>query len=69
MQLNMFTDERMKILYALLFMRGGIAQVWAENEPNAILSHTSTFTTLSELLEGITRTLETPIERGQHVPN
>jgi len=31
MQLDTFTDERMKILYALSFMHGGIAQVWAEN--------------------------------------
>ena len=27
MQLDMFADERMKILYALSFMHGGIAQV------------------------------------------
>jgi len=31
MQLDTFADERMKILYALSFMHGGIAQVWAEN--------------------------------------
>ena len=30
MQLNMFADKRMKILYALSFMHGGIAQVWAK---------------------------------------
>src|SRR5882672_5551469 len=60
MQLDNFVDERMKILYALSFMHGGIAQVWAENETNAILSHTSTFTTLSKLLAGITRTFGDP---------
>ena len=46
----------MKILYALSFMCGGIAQVWAENETNAVLSHMSTFSTLVELLAGIKRT-------------
>jgi len=60
MQLDTFSDERMKILYALSFMRGGIAQVWAENETNAVLSHSSTFTTLAELLAGITRTFGDP---------
>ena len=53
MQLNMFAAKRMKILYALSFMHGGIAQVWAENKTNTILSHSSTFSTLSELLAGI----------------
>jgi len=53
MQLDMFSDKRMKILYALSFMYGGIAQVWAENETNVILSHFSTFSTLSEQLAGI----------------
>ena len=32
MQANTFVDERMKILYALSFMHGGTAQVWAANE-------------------------------------
>jgi len=56
MQLDTFTDERMKILYALSFMCGEIAQVWAENETDAILSYTSTFATLAELLSSIERT-------------
>src|SRR5882724_9976286 len=56
MQLNMFADERMKILYALSFICGGIVQVWAENETNVVLSHSSTFSTLAELLAGIKRT-------------
>jgi len=60
MQLDMFTDERMKILYALSFMHGGIAQVLAENETNVVLSHTSTFSTLMELLVGIERTFGDP---------
>ena len=60
MQLNTFADERIKLLYALSFMHGGIAQVWAENETNMVLSHTSTFSSLVELLEGIERTLGDP---------
>src|SRR5882724_6770832 len=60
MQLNTFADERMKILYTLSFMCGGIAQVWAENETNAILSYTSTFATLTELLSSIERTFGDP---------
>ena len=60
MQLDTFSDERMKILYALPFMCGGIVQVWAENETNVILSHTSTFTTLTKLLAGIMRTFGDP---------
>src|SRR5882672_8421280 len=60
MQLDTISDERMNILYALSFMRGGIVQVWAENETNAVLSHSSTFTTLAELLAGIMRTFGDP---------
>ena len=36
MQADTFADERMKILYALSFMRGGMAQVWAANETTAV---------------------------------
>jgi len=60
MQLDTFKDERMKILYALSFMDGGIAQVWAKNETNAVLSHMSTFSTLMELLAGVKRTFGDP---------
>src|SRR5882724_3308229 len=60
MQLNMFVDERMKILYALSFMCGAIAQVWAENETNVILSYTSMFATLTKLLSSIERTFGDP---------
>ena len=56
----MFVDERMKILYTLSFMHGGIAQVWAGNETNVILSYTSTFTTLAKLLSSIERTFRDP---------
>ena len=41
-------------------MRGGIAQVWAENETNVILSYTSMFATLAELLSSIERTFGDP---------
>jgi len=60
MQLDTFVDERMKILYALSFMCRGIAQVWAKNETNVVLSHTSTLTTLMELLAGIKKTFGDP---------
>jgi len=56
MQLKTFSDERMKILYALLFMCGGMVQVWAANKTNLVLANTSTFTTLAELLACIERT-------------
>src|SRR5882724_4959626 len=57
----------MKILYALSFMHGGIAQVWGKNETNVVLSHTSMFSTLTELLAGIERTFSDPDqERTAH---
>jgi len=58
----------MKILYALSFMHGGIAQVWAKNETNMVLSHTSMFSTLVGLLAGIERTFSDPDqERTAHM--
>jgi len=67
MQLDTFADERMKILYTLSFMRGGIAQVWAENETNVILSYTSMFATLAKLLSSIEKTFRDPNqERTAH---
>jgi len=60
MQFNLFADERMKILISLSFMHGGIVQVWAENKNNAVLSHTSIFSTLVGLLAGIKRTFGDP---------
>ena len=50
MQINTFVDKQMKILYALLYMHGGMAQVWAANETNMVLSNMSTITTLNFLL-------------------
>jgi len=67
MQLDTFEDKRMKILYAFSFMHGGIAQVWAENETNVMLSHMSMFSTLVELLESVKRTFRNPDwERRAH---
>ena len=60
MQLDMFEDERMKILYSLSFMHRWIAQVWAENETNAVLSHMSMFSTLVELLASVERNFGDP---------
>jgi hypothetical protein len=40
-----FPDERTKILYALSFMTGGSAQIWAHNETEAVINGTSTIQT------------------------
>src|SRR5882724_10377841 len=67
MQLNAFADERMKILYTLSFMQGGMAQVWAANEMSTILDNMSSFGTLAELLALIERTFGDPDrERTTH---
>src|SRR5882724_5427881 len=60
MQINAFANERMKILYALSFMSGGMAQVWAANETSATLANTSTFNTLEGLLMSIEKTFGDP---------
>ena len=57
----------MEILYTLSFMQGGIMQVWAENETNMVISHTSMFSTLVGLLACIKRTFGDPDqERTAH---
>src|SRR5882724_1666516 len=56
MQIDAFGGERMKILYALSFMSGGMAQVWAANETSVTLANTSTFNTLEGLLTSIKKT-------------
>ena len=38
MQVDAFADKRMKVLYALFFMRRGTAQVWAANETMAVIN-------------------------------
>jgi len=67
MQIDAFADERMKILYALSFMHGGMAQVWAANETSTVLANTSTFNTLEGLLASVKRTFGDPDkERTAH---
>src|SRR5882724_2229457 len=56
MQIDAFADERMNILYALSFMSGGMAQVWAANEISTTLANMSTFNTLEGLLMSIKKT-------------
>ena len=60
MQPDTFVDERMKILYALSFMRGGTAQVWATNETMAVITETSQMQTLDIFLESIEKTFRDP---------
>ena len=62
-----FADERMKLLYVLSFMSGGMAQVWAANETSATLANMSTFNTLEGLLVSIEKTFRDPDrERTAH---
>ena len=56
MQADTFTDKRMKVLYALSFMRGGMAQVWAANETMAVITGTSQMQTLDIFLESVEKT-------------
>jgi len=60
MQIDTFTNERMKILYVLSFMSGGMAHFWAANETSTTLANISTFSTLKGLLTSIKRTFSDP---------
>ena len=60
MQADTFADERMKILYALSFMCGGMAQVWAANETMAVITGTSQMQTLDIFLESVEKTFGDP---------
>ena len=60
MQANTFADERMKVLYVLLFMCGGMAQVWAANETMAVITGTSQMQTLDIFLESVEKTFGDP---------
>ena len=53
MQADTFADERMKILYMLSFMCGGMAQVWVANETMAVITGTSQMQTLDIFLESV----------------
>ena len=59
MQVDTFMDERMKVLYALSFMCGGTAQVWAANETMAVINGTSQMQTL-DILENVEKTFGDP---------
>ena len=60
MQADAFADERMKVLYALSFIHGGTAQVWAANETMAVINGTSQMQTLDILLENVEKTFGDP---------
>ena len=60
MQADIFADKRMKILFALSFMCGGTAQVWAVNETMAFITRTSQMQTLDIFLENIKKTFGDP---------
>jgi len=60
MQADTFADERMKILYALSFMHGGTAQVWADNETMAVINGASQTQTLDDFLDNIEKTFGDP---------
>ena len=60
MQANTFVDERMKVLYALLFMCGGMAQGWEANETMAVMTGTSQMQTLDIFLESVEKTFRDP---------
>ena len=60
MQVDAFADERMKVLHALSFMRGGTEQVWAANETMAVINGTSQMQTLDIFLENVDKTFGDP---------
>ena len=60
MQADTFVEERMEILYALLFMCRGMAQVWAANETMAVITGTSRMQTLDIFLESVEKTFGDP---------
>src|SRR5882724_1048421 len=67
MQINTFFDKRMKVLYVLSFMSGGMAQVWEANKTSMTLANMSTFNTLEGLLTSIKKTFGDPDgERTAH---
>ena len=60
MQADAFADEKMKVLYALSFMCGGMAQVWAVNETMAVITGTSQMQTLDIFLESVEKAFGDP---------
>ena len=60
MQADTFADERMKILYALSFTCGGMAQVWAVNKTMAVINRMTQMQTLDIFLENVEKTFGDP---------
>ena len=60
MQVDTFMNERMKVLYALSFMCGGTAQVWAANKTMAVINGKSQMQMLDIFLENVERTFGDP---------
>ena len=60
MQVDAFVDKRMKVLYALSFMHGGMTQVWAANETMAVINGKSQMQTLDIFLENVEKTFGDP---------
>src|SRR5882724_9249842 len=60
MQIYPFANKRMKIIYTLSFMSGGMAQAWAANKTSMTLANTSTFNTLEGPLTSIEKTFGDP---------
>jgi len=48
-----FPDERTKIMYALSFMTGGSAEVWAHNETQAVIDGTTSLSTFEEFIKQV----------------
>jgi hypothetical protein len=48
-----FPDERTKILYALSFMTGGSAQIWAHNETEAVINGESILQTFEDFAKRV----------------
>ena len=60
MQADTFADKRMRVLYALSFMHGGMAQVWVVNETMAVINRKSQMQMLDIFLENVERTFGDP---------
>ena len=60
MQADTFANKRMKILYALSFIHGGMAQVWAANKTMAVINGMTQMQTLDIFLENVEKTFRDP---------
>jgi hypothetical protein len=55
-----FPDERTKVLYALSFMTSGSAQIWAQNETEALINGKSSIVLFEDFARCIQETLIIP---------